>query len=241
MTARMDRLHSPIPRAIGVVNATSGYSDEERALRRKEFRRHIPEDVELVFESIEGGPQFFDRGEQFGEAITAAERFFSTFDWSRFGVMIWSGAIDPGLHGVRALSPIPVIGPGEAALYLASIWGRPLSVITVDRHAVEVTGALLKRVVAKPPIASVRSMEVPVRQIVQDREAGRDAIRREAAIAVNEEGAEVLYLGSMTLGTLGLDDELKADLGVAVLNPIKVAARTALEALESRGSWSSTR
>jgi allantoin racemase len=237
VTERLN-VQSPIPRAIGVVNATSGFSDDERALRRREFRRHIPEDVELIFESIEGGPQFFDRGEQFGEAISAAERFFSSFDWSRFGVMIWSGAIDPGLGGVRALSPIPVIGPGEAALYLASIWGRPLSVITVDSHAVEVTGALLKQVGSKPPIASVRSMDVPVRRIVQDREAGRAAIRREAAVAVSEDGAEVLYLGSMTLGTLGLDDELKSDLGVAVLNPIKVAARTALEALESRGSWS---
>lgn len=237
----MPSLHSSIPRAIGVVNATSGFSDEERALRHREFRRHIPEDVELVFESIEGGPQFFDRGEQFGEAISAAERFFASFDWSRFGVMIWSGAIDPGLHGVRALAPIPVIGPGEAALYLASIWGRPLSVVTVDRHAVEVTGALLKQVESKPPIASVRSMGVPVRQIVGDREAGRNAIRREAAIAVNEDGAEVVYLGSMTLGTLGLDEELKSDLGIAVLNPIKVAARTALEVLESRSSWSSSR
>jgi allantoin racemase len=120
-------------------------------------------------------------------------------------------------------------------MYLAAINGRPLSIVTVDEHAVPVSHAMLSRLVIKPPIASVRHIGVPVRQLVQDRSAGVAAVEREARRAVEEDRAEAIYLGSMTLGTLGVDDMLRQKLGVAVFNPMRIATNAAVQLLIARG------
>jgi allantoin racemase len=123
-------------------------------------------------------------------------------------------------------------------MYLASIVGRPLSIVTVDEHAVHAAEGFLAQTVRKPQIVSVRSMDVPVRQIVDDRARGAEALEREARLAVSQDGAQAIYLGSMTLGTLGVAERLRADLGVPVFDPIRIVARAALELLVALGSSS---
>lgn len=223
---------------VGFINGSSGFTEEERALRAGMYGEFLP-GVDVRVEGIPDAPAFFDEGKHFGEALSAAERYFSSLDADRFDVIVWAGAIDPGLSEVRALSPVPVVGPGEASMSLAAINGRPLSIVTVDEHAVPVSHAMLSRLVAKPPIASVRHIGVPVRTLVNNRPRGIAAMLEEARRAVDEDGAESIYLGSMTLGTLGVDDRLRSDLGVAVFNPLRIAATTAMQLLVARAGLES--
>jgi allantoin racemase len=218
---------------VGFINGSSGFTDEERAFRAGLYSRFLP-GVEVRVEGIPDAPAFFDEGKHFGQALSAAERYFSTLEADRFDVIVWAGAIDPGLAELRALSPVPVVGPGEASMSLAAVNARPLSIVTVDEHAVPVSNAMLERVPAKPPIASVRHIGVPVRTLVNDRPRGVEAMLVEARLAVEEDGAQAIYLGSMTLGTLGVDDELRSQLGVAVFNPLRIAATTAMQLVTAR-------
>jgi allantoin racemase len=218
---------------VGFINGSSGFTDEERALRVGLYSQFLP-GVDVRVEGIPDSPEFFDEGKHFGQALTAAEAYFSSLEPGRFDVIVWAGAIDPGLRELRAISPVPVIGPGEAAMALAAINGRPLSIVTVDEHAVPVSHAMLARVPSKPPIASVRHIGVPVRTLVNDRPRGVAAMLAEARRAKEEDGAEAIYLGSMTLGTLGVDDELRSQLGVAVFNPLRIAATTAMQLVTAR-------
>jgi Asp/Glu/hydantoin racemase len=220
---------------IGFINASSGFTDQERALRTRLYSQFLPDEIEVRVEGIPDSPEFFDKAEHFVHALTAAKSYFSSLAADRFDVVVWAGAIDPGLAEARALAPIPIVGPGEASMYLAAINGRPLSIVTVDEHAVPVSHAMLSRLVIKPPIASVRHIGVPVRQLVQDRSAGVAAVEREARRAVEEDRAEAIYLGSMTLGTLGVDDMLRQKLGVAVFNPMRIATNAAVQLLIARG------
>jgi allantoin racemase len=222
---------------IGFINGTSGFTEEERALRTKLYTEYLPPGVEARVEGIPGSPQFFDRAEHFSEALSVAETFFAAIPPDRYDVIVWAGAIDPGLAEMRARSPVPVVGPGEASMYLASISGAPLSVVTVDEHAVPVSHAMLDRLSCKPPIASVRHIGVPVRRLVDDRQQGVEAVMREARAAVEDDGAKAIYLGSMTLGTLGVDSALRDELGVTVFNPMRVACNAAVQLLAARGTY----
>jgi len=61
---------------------------------------------------------------------------------------------------------------------------------------------MIQNVRAKPDTVVVRPMRTTIRKILANMDEGR-AIIREAA-AIREDKADVLYLGSMTQGTLGI-------------------------------------
>lgn len=216
---------------IGYAIATRGYDEAEHARRRAVMTPWLPDGVELEIIVVPNGPEFLDRRSDFAAAVAAAEALFNELDRDRFDVIISAGAIDPGLARFRDRSPVPVIGPGEAAMYFASLVGRPLSIVTVDEHAVATSHEMLAAVPAKPPIASVRSIDMPVRSIVQDLDAGRDALLTTCISTARDDGAEVVYLGAVTLGMLEMDERIRAVAGVKVINPIRVAIAAAVECL----------
>lgn len=219
---------------IAYCIATGGYTPVEIARRQQLIDTLVPREIRIEPVVIPAGPQFLDRATDFDTAIKAAADFATTIDPAKYDIVISAGAIDPGLAGLRARAPLPVVGPGESSMFFASAWGMPLSVVTVDEHAVANTHKMLGLLKAKPPIASVRSLDMPVRRIVQDLDAAKEAVRREARLAVEKDGARAIYLGAMTLGTLGLDEELRRDLRVAVFNPIRCALTVAVACVQQR-------
>jgi Asp/Glu/hydantoin racemase len=214
---------------IAVAVPISGLGADELSRRAQLVRAHLPPDIEAEIVTSPAAPKFLDAQQHFGDAVDAAVEFFANIDPGEFALVVSAGALDPGLARARVACPVPVIGPGEASLYLASIFGRPLSVVTVDEFAVVATHEWLAEVAVKPPIASVRSMDLPVRVMVQDLERGRETLVRQCELAVSEDGAEALYLGSMTLGTLGVADGLRRSLGVPVFDPMRIAMSAAAQ------------
>ncbi len=214
---------------IAVAFPISGMSDEERERRAAYIGGLLPPGVEFDVLVSPTSPKFLDAQAHFGEAVDAGAEFFGTLDPSVYAVAVEAGALDPGLARLRAVARVPVIGPGEASMFLASIVGLPLSVVTVDRYAVVATHEFLADLAVKPPIASVRSMEMPVKGMLDDLEGGRRRLIEECERAVREDGAEALYLGSMTLGTLGVVDTLHRSLAVPVFNPYPIALGAAAQ------------
>ena len=218
---------------IAVALPISGMSQAERERRAAYIGSLVPDGVDFELLTSPTSPKFLDASEHFGDAVDAAVDFFAGLDAANYAVAISAGALDPGLDRLRTASPIPVIGPGEASLYVASVVGRRLSVVTVDEFAVAATQQFLDAVRNKPPIASVRSMEMPVREILEDLPRGRARLVDGCRRAVNEDGAEALYLGSMTLGTLGVAEELQEALGVSVFNPWPISVAVAAQCLQA--------
>lgn len=198
------------------------------------MQRLLPPGCEARVEAVTDGPEFFDRGHQFADAAKAAVSYFGHLPPGLWDVIIWAGAIDPGLNDIRKVAPVPVVGPGEASMFVAATLRAPVSVVTVDGHAVEQTYSMLDALSTKPLIASVRSMDMPVRRIVQDRELARRLLRREVEAAVGSDGAGAVYLGAMTLATLGVEDELRAAAGVPILSPLEIAAAAAAQVALAR-------
>lgn len=216
---------------IALLLPTSGYSQDYLDLRMRLARSRVPAGAEVEFRMAvpPDAPEFLDRGEDFGRAIGAAGAFVRGVAADGADVIVASGAIDPGLAAVREAVSVPVVGPGEAAMYAGSVIGKPLTLVTVDEHAVANAKKFLDRVPAKPPITSIRSIEIPVRQAMKDFEPVREALRRECRLAVEEDGAEQIYLGCMIFGAMDIAEPLRQMLGVPVLDPFALSTDLAIQ------------
>ena len=221
-------------RTIVYYLATAGYNEAERDRRLAEMAPFIPDGYQIAFVSAPKGPEFLDRAVDFEIAINAVAEHISTLGPEDCDAIIEGGALDPGLHEARQLARVPIIGPGEASLFVAAIAGLRTSIITVDEHAVAAAQRFVDQTATKPEIASIRSMATPVRTIVADLERGRESLVREARRALTEDGAEAIYLGSMTLPTLGLTKVLRDELQVPVYDPLRIAIQAAVEISTSR-------
>jgi allantoin racemase len=214
--------------------ATGGYDGQERQRRLAEMAPFVPAGYRVVIVTAIGGPTFLDRPDDFQRATDVVSAQASQLGPDQGDVIVMGGALDPGLPTVRLHARLPVVGPGEAALFLAAVAGQPLSILVQDDAALDAGQRLVDQTRVKPLVVSVRAIGVPVRAIVRDLDGGRQALQRTARAAVEKDGAQAILLGSMTLPTLGLTSSLRADLGVPIYDPLRIAIRTAVEIIDSR-------
>ncbi len=203
--------------------ATSGYTDAEKSRRLAIMRQFLPAGMTIEIVAIADSPRFLDRAEDFKHAVRAAQHAVGSIGPQDCAVIVSGGALDPGLNRLRKVARVPIVGPGETSLFFARLLGSRLAIVTVDEHAVAAARAMVKTVRTRPEVVSIRSMNTPVRLIMSDLEVGRAALRREAFASVAEDGADVVYLGAMTLGTLGITQELRHTLKVPVIDPLPLA------------------
>lgn len=96
------------------------------------LERNAGQDTALSIVSLENGPRIEDYealGSEYGleEILQVVRNAQDEYD----GIMI-SCFEDPGVVQARAISRIPVTGPCESALFIASLQGQPFIVISPD-------------------------------------------------------------------------------------------------------------
>jgi allantoin racemase len=198
----------------------------------------IRPDTELSHVEIDHGPGSIECA--FDEALAAPDTIAKIIEAERDGVdgVIINCMGDPGMHGAREAVAIPVIGPGEATMHIASMLGHQFSVLTVlstlrpqYEHQAKIYGVFDK-------LASVRSVDIPVLELEADRAHMVSALIDQAILAIEEDGADVLIFGCT--GMLGAAEQVQAGLeargygGVPVIDSM-VAAIKLTEALVDMG------
>ena len=219
---------------IVYLESVTGYGGAENARRLEILRTFLRPGFTIELLTAPGGPEILERPADFEQAGRAALAAVAEIGPSRCGAIISAGAVDPGLSELRAVARVPVIGPGEASLFLGRLVATRLVILTVE-PAVPAALEMIARVPARPGTVVVHTVQTTVRKILADLDAGRRLMREEAAAAVREHGADAIYLGSMTQGTLGIAGDLKAELGVPVLDPLPISVHAAQEAAAARG------
>lgn len=147
---------------------------------------------------------------------------------------------DPGLHAVRELVKMPVVGSCQPAVHLAAQLGERFSVLSPVASTVPFTRKLVEEYGLGHKLASVRSVDIPVLQIRQDREGALARLTEVAGRILEQDGAEVLVLGCMSMAYQGMAADLTERLGVPVVNPLLAAVRT-VETLVAGGLTQSPR
>ena len=140
---------------------------------------------------------------------------------------------DSGLSALRSRLAIPVIGPGQLQQHVAMVLGRRFSILTMWKRSVS-PGKLTQEYGTRPWLASVRSAdgELDVVNLLTGKEDVIERLVVEGRKAVEEDGADVILLGSTTL--YQAVPRLREALGVPVIDPGPLAIKMA-ELLVSLG------
>ena len=157
---------------------------------------------------------------------TVFQAGISAEDEGYAGVLI-DTVSDSGLRALRSRLSIPVVGPGEAAFATAMLLGKRFSVLTMWPQWFPLYEKTLTEYGWWDRVASLRSIDT--RPDVTELLAGKEDVifeklRREAEAAIDEDGADVIVLGSTTMHKSA--DFLASVLPVPVINPGQVAYKT---------------
>ena len=132
---------------------------------------------------------------------------------------------DPGLDGMREIVSIPVVGPGQAGMTVAAMLGHRFSIVTVVENIIRPLEnlALLHGYASK--LASVRQIGIPVLELNNDPDYTYQRAIEVCRETIEKDRADVLVMGCGTLSFRS--EELAAELGVPVVNPLRAALRMA--------------
>ena len=136
---------------------------------------------------------------------------------------------DPGLYAMRELLDIPVLGMTETSCAFSSILGERFSMITTSRESIPETRLLFKKYGVLNRCASIRYVSFSVldmQQGIVSREAVVATFLKEVE-AAREDGASSILMGCGTMAYLLLDEDANRVSPIPVLNPAKVAVKTA--------------
>lgn len=131
---------------------------------------------------------------------------------------------DSGLHALRSRLRIPVVGPGQASFHLAAMLGRRFSVITMWPEWFWIYEKTARETGLRDRLASIR--HIGTRPDTAELLAGKEDIVFDKLLAacrqaIDEDGADVLMLGSTTMHQS--HTWLSQRLEVPLLNPGLVA------------------
>lgn len=134
---------------------------------------------------------------EFDEALCVPDTIRRAMDAQQRGInaIIIDCMGDPGLAACREVVTIPVIGPAQAAMHVASMLGHRFSFITVLDRLKAVIDKLVAGYGLNDTYASFRAVDIPVLEIGRDLGALQKALAREAIAAVREDGADAIVLG----------------------------------------------
>jgi allantoin racemase len=152
---------------------------------------------------------------------------------------------DSGVTALRSRLSIPVVGAGQASYLAACLLGHRFSIITMWDQWHWFSRKVITEQGLQDRLASIRS--IGVRPDAESLLTGKEEevfplLAKAAELAIEEDGADVLILGSTTMHQS--HQYLAERLGVPVVNPGLVAYRTcetllSLGLSHSKASYSS--
>ncbi|MXX83014.1 MAG: hypothetical protein F4Y70_06035 [Chloroflexi bacterium] len=222
---------------IYLVSGPMGRTPEGQAelgRRRDYLQRHAAPDTEVDITDIPAGPGSIES--MYEEYLSIPETALRAHELQADG---WDGILlgcygDPGLGALRELVDIPVVGAGQATALMASAVGRRYTVITVTDSVIGPLEETLRNSGGGDKLANVRAVNIPVLDLHNDRELAIEATLGEARKAIEQDRADTLIVGCMSMGFLEIPEACQAEMGVPFLNPARVQLKF-LEAMLGAG------
>ncbi len=144
-----------------------------------------------------------------------------------------------GVFGLKEALSIPTLGMSETAMAVASTLGHRFTVLTTLLQYVPAMEDLVTLYGMQTKCASVRAIDLCVTDCVGQREQTLDLLEQEAMNILEQDGAEVIILGSG--GLSGYSEDLEKRIGMTVLDPVRVTVKFAEMLVEAGISHSKKR
>jgi allantoin racemase len=225
-----------IPGPMGRTDA--GRAEMER--RRGLLVEYAAPGTEIGVEDVPSGPASIESMYEEYLSIPATVERALELEQEGWDAIVLGCYGDPGLDAFRELLSVPIIGPGEATALVAASLGHRFSIITVTDSVVAFTERQVWNTGVGEKLASVRAVNIPVLELHSDRDKAVEATVEHGRAAIEDDRADTLIVGCMSMGFLGIAEAAYEQLGVPVINPSKVALKYA-EALVGAGLTHSRR
>ncbi len=208
-------------------------SEENLALRRDQLKAvRFGPDIAFVFRPVKAGPVNYSSHHDFVLADVSILEAGMHAQEEGFSAVCIDTMSDSGVAALRSVLDIPVFGPGRASMLAALMLGDRFSIITMTSRWKPLYKKALDELGLHHKCASVRSVEVPPdnQNLLTGKEEDLFPLLHAAATkAVEEDGAEVLILGSTTMHQSHA--YLAGKLPVPVINPGPLTYKLAEAAL----------
>jgi allantoin racemase len=219
-----------------VVYVVPGPMDKKEVNRRGKLLQswaNINTEVDIV--AAEEGPASIESMYEEYLSIPATAKIIYELEKKNYDAAILGCAGDPGLDAMREVTDkMLVLGPGQTSMITGAMLGNKFSVITIEDSMINSSYELAYKAGVLEKLASVVSVNVPVLELRENREKSLKKIIDAGKKAVENDRADSLVLGCMTMGFLDIAEEIEKEVGVPVINPSKVGLKMA-EALVGSG------
>ena len=179
---------------------------------------------EVVFESVKAGASF---GDSYYDTLlmdfSVAEAGLRA-EQEGFDAVCIDTVSDSGLAALRSRLSIPVIAPGMSSFHVACMLGHKFSVITMWDEWFPLYKKILTEYHLWPRVASLRSIKTrpDLAELLEGKEdVVFGKLLEQAKAAIEEDGADVIVLGSTTMHQSHAF--LAENLSVPVVNPGQVS------------------
>ena len=147
------------------------------------------------------------------ESVVTAER-------EGFDAIVISCFSDPGLEAARELVSIPVLGSGICSMHMAAMLGGRFSIMAPRSGGGSRAYENPRKYGFGHHYASTRGVGLSVADLARDRSKTIERIAEAGRRAVEEDGADTLILGCMSMAFHDITREISARAGVPVVNPV---------------------
>jgi len=213
---------------------------EELERRKKILQLHAQKETIVDITDIESGPRSIESSyEEYLSVPGTVERAIQAEKEGYDGLILGCFG-DPGLNALREMVNIPVVGPGETAMHVASMLGRKFSIVTVLDSVVPSLERLAKVIGLDRRLASVRAVNIPVLELRHNIESTTARMTEASQRTIMKDSADVIVLGCMSMAFMEVSEMMKKVLGIPVVNPALVSLKV-LEGLVQAGLSQSKR
>jgi len=195
------------------------------------FAAQIPptlkrEDVQVDFCAPSGGGKILDSYYEMTLADAFVLKKGMAAESEGYDAVCINSMSDSALNSLRSRLSIPVVGPAQASFCYALMLGEKFSVLTMWKQWFPLYHKAIKDLGIQPRLASIRSIEI--RPDAQELLSGKEdtvfeLLESEARVAIEEDGADSVILGSTTMHQSHA--YLASKLEVPVLNPGLIALK----------------
>jgi len=221
---------------VKIMVLMNKYTPEALARRKAVVEASVSQGVEVGYAEIEGSPG--------GGAVTnlhrtlvapAAARQVIAAEKAGYDAVVAWGTLDLGVEEARHLVDIPVVGPGQLAVNMATTLCQRFGVIAYSSKLVLMFRRSIRAWGHEPWAAGFRNVDMPPMEMPDHADEVR---RRFVALGrelVKDCDAElILPLGYSIVPLTLKASDLAAEIGVPVLDPLPLTMRIA-EALAASG------
>lgn len=153
---------------------------------------------------------------EFLKAAVAAEQ-------DGYDAIVVSCFSDPGMDAARELVSIPVLGSGICAMHAAGLLGGRFSILSPGTGGGSKRYENPRKYGFSDSHASTRGVGISVNNLAKDREGTMERLAEVGRRCIDEDGADTLILGCMSMAFHDITEDLSRRIGVPVVNPIPVS------------------